>query len=304
VDIDLRDRTEVSIRQRVTACDGRRAPTGKLAGSEMLRAWAEHRAFLSQFKSPPRDAGCRMLQTSGCTTPARANQELLVEYQDPAGNPVYHLVPTDANGCFEDAYIAVSGGDWTATVDYPGGRCAGPTRGTVTIPVDLPRGGDQDLDGLPDGNEIDGDADGDGIPNFLDPDGDDDGVRDGKEPRGDVDRDGVDDVVDADSDGDGIIDGRDPNPYRLCHHGRGVARMIRWLVAALWLLALVLLFFARLRRASWPLLLAGLVLALALLLTWLYCLDLWLWPAAAALPVGCLIAYILWRPMRFHSDTK
>jgi len=80
--------------------------------------------------------------------------------------------------------------------------------------------------------------------------------------------------------------------------------MIRWLVAALRLLALLLLFFARLRRASWPLLLAGLVLALALLLTWLYCLDLWLWPAAAALPVGCLIAYILWRPMRFHSDTK
>src|SRR5439155_9857797 len=134
---------------------------------------------------------------------------------------VFHEVETDANGCYSDFYVAVSGGNWKVTSKYAGDHCSAPTQTDTTVAVEIPVVDDQDGDGMPDVKEVDGDADGDGIPNFLDPDSDNDGVLDGKEPPGDLDQDGIDNVVDTDSDNDGVPDGCDPYPYTPCHHTKG-----------------------------------------------------------------------------------
>ena len=157
---------------------------------------------------------CAVIVEKGCTDPIRAFEEVIIRYEDPAGNPVYHTVTTDANGCFEDFYVATEGGEWTMTAEYPGDDCSGPARSEpTTVQPNLPSDGDQDNDGLPDAEEHPSDADGDGLVGPADRDSDNDGVLDGEEPKGDIDGDGFINVIDPDADGDGIMDGRDSTPW-------------------------------------------------------------------------------------------
>ena len=139
---------------------------------------------------------CMALATKGCTVPPQPNAQIEVRYRDPAGNPVYHTVTTDASGCFEDMFVTAEGGEWGVAARLGGDECAAIAVGGATLKVPLPKTGDQDRDGLPDAQEVQGDADKDGIPNHLDPDSDDDGLVDGQEYRGDSDGDGTLDVVD------------------------------------------------------------------------------------------------------------
>jgi DNA-binding beta-propeller fold protein YncE len=159
------------------------------------------------------NVGCAMIVTTGCTVPPRPNETIYIKYADPAGNPVWRSVETDAMGCFEDSYTVIEGGSWQATGYYPGNSCSASAGLTVGIVVPIPETGDQDGDARPNTKEPDGDADADGFPNHLDPDSDNDRVLDGREPDGDHDKDGLDNSVDPDSDNDGVIDGQDPTPY-------------------------------------------------------------------------------------------
>lgn len=157
--------------------------------------------------------GCRTIISNGCTNPPRPNTSITIRYRDPAGNPVYKQVMTNAAGCFNDSYVVTEGGNWEVQAEYPGTDCFETAVSTITFPVDIPQTGDTDGDGLPDDKEIDGDDDGDGIPNHLDTDSDEDGIIDGDELPGDFDNDGYDNTIDPDSDNDGILDGEDPSPY-------------------------------------------------------------------------------------------
>jgi hypothetical protein len=162
----------------------------------------------------PVERGCAEIIASGCTTPPRPNETVVLRYEDPAGNPIYKEVMTDENGCFEDFHVVVEGRNWETTAIYPGTDCFGAASSTVVdLEIDIPQTGDQDGDGLIDEEETQGDHDGDGIPNPLDPDSDNDGIIDGQEPPGDLDNDGLDNANDPDSDNDGIVDGSDNTPY-------------------------------------------------------------------------------------------
>ena len=72
--------------------------------------------------------------------------------------------------------------------------------------------GDDDDDGILNGEEGQGDTDGDGTPDYLDTDSDDDGIADAVEGAIATDGDGAADYVDTDSDNDGAADGEDPAP--------------------------------------------------------------------------------------------
>jgi len=177
----------------------------------MMFALQQLPGFAIDSVNPPEQ--CAVVQTQGWTEPPRANTNVVIRYRDPAGNPVYREALTDNAGFYEDLYMVVEGGQWQATAYYPGSQCLGSVEANVDFDVPLDQTGDQDGDGLPDTDEIQGDADGDGIPNHLDKDSDNDGVIDGNEPAGDADNDGLDNVIDPDSDNDGILDDEDPIPY-------------------------------------------------------------------------------------------
>jgi hypothetical protein len=77
---------------------------------------------------------CGRMVVRGCTIPPQPNQEIVVKYVDPLGNVTFHTVKTDANGCFEDFMVSVTGGTWQVTAEYPGGRCEAPeTAGPITV---------------------------------------------------------------------------------------------------------------------------------------------------------------------------
>jgi sugar lactone lactonase YvrE len=160
----------------------------------------KRKVYFYDPKKPPET--CGLIRVKGYTKPERPGQKFLIRYTDEAGNPVYQTVTTTTGGTFEDYRLTVAGGKWSATAIYPGdGKCSGSTRTKVELEVPLDSKGDQDQDGLPDKDEVQGDADGDGLPNVLDTDSDNDGLPDGKEPPGDDDKDGVDNVVDKDNKG-------------------------------------------------------------------------------------------------------
>jgi hypothetical protein len=216
VQVDLRNRTKMTLETGLRDCNPKmiaelwqrlqRRLTERSLQGYYGPGVPTHQA---PFKEP-----CAIITAQGCTDPPRPNEEIIVKYIDPSGNPVYHTVVTDAAGCFEDFYVVVEGGPWEVTAEYTGNDCDGAVVvGPVDVVVPLPRDEDQDNDGVPDKNEPQGDADGDGIPNWADADSDNDGVADGEEPLGDVDGDGRDNVVDSDSDNDGIPDGEDKTPY-------------------------------------------------------------------------------------------
>jgi hypothetical protein len=86
---------------------------------------------------------CTRITVKGCTTPKLANQEIIVKFIDPDGNPVYHTVMTDANGCYEDFLVTVKPGNWNVEAEYEGDKCQGPVTadpGSVFVPPGGPQG--------------------------------------------------------------------------------------------------------------------------------------------------------------------
>jgi M6 family metalloprotease-like protein len=94
------------------------------------------------LKQHASSGNCSQITTKGCTNPARPNEHITVEYTGPDGNPIYHDVITDANGCFEDFLVNPQGGIWTVQTQYPGDDCTSKTH-TPTRPVFVPPGGTQ-----------------------------------------------------------------------------------------------------------------------------------------------------------------
>jgi hypothetical protein len=235
--VDLRRRTAIETKVGVRSC------REKLADKPVLRMRATHPATGAQLEQ------CAVIEQAGCTNPPRPFEEVILRYEDPAGNPVYHTVITDQNGCFEDFYVVTEGGPWEATAEYRGSDCNGPAIAKPTsVEVPLGRDHDQDDDGVPDEREHSSDADGDGLPGQRDPDSDGDGVLDRDEPAGDFDGDGFVNPIDPDSDRDGVIDGQDSTPWgdvRPCAPAdpcRPLCPRDRWLVWVL-VVAAILTFF-------------------------------------------------------------
>lgn len=96
------------------------------------------------------NASCYTLTTTGCTNPVRANEDIIIRYQDPSGNPVYRTVRTDAMGCYSDTYVGTDGGEWKVGAKYPGTKCnGGSTTGDEPVIVSLPpKGGGPDGTGI------------------------------------------------------------------------------------------------------------------------------------------------------------
>lgn len=199
VNVQLRRNQMLTLNPGMSPCweqSGSSSPTPALLTSPLPTA------ITSPENLPPWIANpqiCMAITAEGCTDPPQPNEQIVVRYRDPAGNPVYHTVTTDAHGCYEDMFVTAEGGEWEVEARFGGDECDAVAMDGGTLQIPLPETGDQDSDGLPDAAEVQGDADGDGIPNHLDPDADGDGLIDGQEYPGDSDGDGLPDVVDPDS---------------------------------------------------------------------------------------------------------
>jgi len=124
VQVDLRNRTDLSINTTVGPCDKRKV----YAAAVIQTVQAQTR--------------CIMIRTAGCTNPPRPNEEIIVRYQDPEGNPVYHTVMTDEYGCYSDEYVVAEGGNWQVSAEYPGNDCSGSvSTGKVDVAVPESPGG-------------------------------------------------------------------------------------------------------------------------------------------------------------------
>ncbi|MDE3249192.1 MAG: S8 family serine peptidase, partial [Bacteroidota bacterium] len=82
--IDLRSRTTLT-------ANTTSAPCGR----------TNNKALSSGYSS----AKCYTLTTTGCTNPVRPNEDIIIRYDDPDGNPVFRTVKTDAMGCYSDTYV-------------------------------------------------------------------------------------------------------------------------------------------------------------------------------------------------------
>ena len=119
VQVDLRNRTDLSANTSIQSCKR----DGKL--------------LLAQPVYTP-NAECIVINVQGCTNPVRAFEEIIVRYEDPAGNPVYHTVTTDQFGCYSDSYVVTEGGNWQVTAEYPGNDCSGGvTTGIVDVGIPI-----------------------------------------------------------------------------------------------------------------------------------------------------------------------
>jgi M6 family metalloprotease-like protein len=67
---------------------------------------------------------CVAIGERGCTQPPQPFEHITLEYTDPNGDPVYHDVVTEANGCFEDFLVNAQPGAWSAQAEYLGTECA------------------------------------------------------------------------------------------------------------------------------------------------------------------------------------
>lgn len=82
---------------------------------------------------------CKLLHSEGCTDPPQPYAHITLEYTGPNGEPIYHDVVTDANGCYEDFLVNPVPGGWTVEATYPGDECfSADTTGdiSVTVPPD------------------------------------------------------------------------------------------------------------------------------------------------------------------------
>jgi M6 family metalloprotease-like protein len=90
-----------------------------------------------QISAAKTNESCTRITVKGCTNPKLANQEIIVKFIDPDGQPVYHTVMTDANGCYEDFLVTVKPGNWKVEAEYEGDNCQGPATigpGSVFVP--------------------------------------------------------------------------------------------------------------------------------------------------------------------------
>ncbi|MGD2084970.1 MAG: S8 family serine peptidase [Candidatus Aminicenantes bacterium] len=206
VQVDLRNRTDLVLDTTYERCTDNDDVIGEYSNYSFV-------AYSKQGQQQ-QARGCMVIKSKGCTNPPRPFEEIILRYETPSGYPIYRTVITDEYGCYSDDYTVVEGGNWGVTAEYPGNDCSGPaTTQEQEIGIPIQQTGDQDGDGVVDGDEPQGDHDRDGNLGIFDTDSDNDGIIDGEEPPGDLDGDGHDNIVDPDSDGDGIIDGQDPNPY-------------------------------------------------------------------------------------------
>lgn len=206
---------------------------------------------------------CAAILISGCTSPPRPQEKIILNYQDPAGNPFYRVVETDGRGCYRDRHLVVEGGPWRVLARYPGDRCHGSAEIEKAVAVPLPQTEDQDGDGLQDKDEVQGDDDHDGIPNHLDMDSDNDGLFDGQEAMGNPDEDSLVNVVDPDSDNDGIPDGDDLTPYTPDYYWCSPVVIRIWHLSAIVIavLAVFSCLAAYLMKKAWLAIIASLLLA-------------------------------------------
>jgi hypothetical protein len=278
VNLGLRDRTNLGIRAEVAGCDD----------DLQTETWSK-RVGLAHV--PSKHKHCAVLTAFGCTAPPRPNETLEIRYRDPAGNPVYHQTVTDADGCYDNRYSVVEGGDWDIQARYGGDRCLGSAEATVGIFVPIAVTGDQDSDGLPDANEVQGDDDFDGIPNHLDQDSDGDGLPDGEEPPGNVDGDSLVNVVDPDSDNDGVPDGEDPAPYEpgRCACSEEKTSLGHWLAAIGFVVAVLLVLFAYLNSNRLLGVAASSLLVLIAAVGLIACFQVHLWVSSLLIVLGILI---------------
>lgn len=284
VSANLRERTELTLETTLSDCIIRdvkytTAPTFPITENPAANANDDQNlqayyASIGLAIDPVRPIQqCAVIITAGCTQPPRPNETIVVKYQDPAGNPVYHEVTTDEYGCFQDFNVVVEGGDWEAEGYYPGDDCSGPASVAVAVDVPLEQTGDQDGDGVSDDDEIQGDADGDGIINSLDKDSDNDGIIDGLEPSGDPDHDNLDNRIDPDSDNDGTPDGSDPTPYgpELCDFTDQQAYVIHILSILIILISIIVFIIAYFKQLCLWMKLAVLMLVLLAIVTAVLC---------------------------------
>ena len=193
--VDLRRRVELTGAAQVVPCE-KFARVGKRKSATYYVAYREQQVLVPTWIYEPKQ--CAVLGVDGCTNPSQPNAEVVVRYQDPAGNPVYRTVTTDANGCYEDFFVSAEGGEWEVQTVYPGDDCNSRAIFEAAVSLAIPATGDHDDDGVPDGEECQGDPDRDGVPCFLDTDSDGDGVADGQEGLSDCDGDQIPDRWDAD----------------------------------------------------------------------------------------------------------
>ncbi|RDD61900.1 S8 family serine peptidase [Ferruginivarius sediminum] len=129
--VDLRRRTEMTFDTGLRRCDDRDfdllvrqlAEAAKMQGRDV-----DIQRIREEAKKRFRD--CRRIVVQGCTNPPAKNQEIVVKYEPPVGDPVYRTVKTDANGCYEDFFLTVDEGNWKVSAEYPGDNC----NGSVTVP--------------------------------------------------------------------------------------------------------------------------------------------------------------------------
>jgi hypothetical protein len=80
-------------------------------------------------------SNCSRIRVHGCTNPLQPNTEVVLRYLDPSGKPVYRTVKTDANGCYEDFFVAVEEGDWTLGANIAPHDCLAPAVAMRTLHV-------------------------------------------------------------------------------------------------------------------------------------------------------------------------
>lgn len=120
--VNLRNRTTLTADTRLVRCD---------RNVNSLSHFTTDR--FSSVKKPK----CFQLLTQGCTDPVRANEEIILRYESPDGDPVYRVVMTDENGCYSDTYVVTEGGEWKVSATYKGDDCSGSTT-TGRKPVEVP----------------------------------------------------------------------------------------------------------------------------------------------------------------------
>jgi len=117
VQVDLRKPTELTLDTQLGPC----------RDEDFKRLYEEAKKEGRKVDPEKIRLSCTRIRARGCTNPPLPNQEIIVKYTDPHGNPVYHVVKTDANGCWEDFLVTVEEGVWQVEAEYEGDKCQGPT---------------------------------------------------------------------------------------------------------------------------------------------------------------------------------
>jgi M6 family metalloprotease-like protein len=130
-EVNLKKSTDLSVQTSYAACREHPVVTPALYMSTPTTAAAT-------------DQPCQELDTKGCTNPPRPYEHITLTYTGPDGNPIYHDVVTDKDGCYEDFVVNPQGGPWSVQTEYQGDVCNARTTGRPQVVVVAPAG-----DGLP-----------------------------------------------------------------------------------------------------------------------------------------------------------